>query len=172
MPRFKPSLRRKGQTLVEFAISWTAIVFPLTMMLVFGTQLLWVWHSIGEVTREGARYAATHCWQPGGANVQNYIRENLPAMPDAQTIASGGTEIVVTYYQRNAETGDYEDFSCEGTECSRDCVPAAVTVAINNYQFQGVQAYFGLPAVTIPNFSTTIPIESAGCGPDSPNCTP
>ncbi len=164
--------KRRGQMLVEYALSWSAVIFPLTIMIVFGTQLLWVWHSVAEITRDGARYAATHCWQPAGANVVAYMRENLPPMPDSQTIRDGGTEITVSYYQRNAETGDYEDFACEGAECSRDCVPDAVTVAIAGYQFQGIQSYFGLPPVTIPNFSTTIPIESAGCGPDSPDCTP
>ena len=37
---------------------------------------------------------------------------------------------------RNAETGALEDFTCDGAECSADCMPDAVTVRITNYQFR------------------------------------
>ncbi|MBM3735268.1 MAG: pilus assembly protein [Acidobacteria bacterium] len=164
--------RRKGQALVEYALVWSAVFFPLTMMIIFTAQLLWTWHSVVELTRDAARYAATHCYQAGGENVVSYLRQNLPLMPDRGRFQDGGVDIEITYFQRNAETGTLEEFACDGAACSRECVPDAVRVGVANYEFLGIQSYFGLPPVSIPNFSTTIPIESAGCGPDSEDCTP
>ena len=31
-------------------------------MVIFVAEMLWVWHSVVDFTRDGARYAATHCW--------------------------------------------------------------------------------------------------------------
>ncbi len=165
--------RRSGQATMEFALTYAGVFLPLTIMIIFTGQLLWTWHAVVEMTRAGARYAATHCFQSGGANVVQYMRTNTPVSPDSGAFQGGSAEIAVTYFQRNIETGDLEDFACDGSaDCTRECVPAAVKVAVANYEFRGVQAYFGLPPVTLPDFSTTVPIESAGCGPDSTDCTP
>jgi hypothetical protein len=50
-------------------------------------------------------------------------------------------------------------------------VPDAVTVSIANYQFTRFSAFFKLPAVSIPPFTTSVPMESAGCD-ESGNCLP
>ena len=39
------------------------ILRPLTFALIFTAQLLWIWHSVNDFTRQGAGYAATHCWE-------------------------------------------------------------------------------------------------------------
>jgi hypothetical protein len=155
---------------VEFGVTWATVFFPLTMMLIFTTQLLWTWHSVVEFTREGARYAATHCYQGAGNNVVTYMQQNVPPVVDQDALTGGEAEIVVSYYQKNAETGDLEEFTCTGAECTRECVPDAVTVSLNNYQFNGFLGYLGLPAVALPNFSTTVAVQSAGCGPDEEAC--
>ena len=62
-----------GQAAAEYAIVSAGVLLPVTMMLVFTAQLLWVWQSAVEWTREGARYAATHCYQGGGDNVRTVI---------------------------------------------------------------------------------------------------
>lgn len=162
-----------GQALVEYALVWSAIVMPLTAIIIFTAQLLWVWHSVVEFTREGARYAVTHCYQGDGANVRSYMQSNVPKMIAQDQFSSGGAEIEIVYFQRNAETGAIEEFTCQGgAECSRECVPDIVSVRINNYQFTALFSYFGLPPVSLPNFSTTLPVESAGCSPDSESCLP
>jgi hypothetical protein len=165
-------LKRRGQALVEYALVWAGVFFPITVMIVFGAQLLWTWHAVVEFTKQGARYAASHCYQNSGNNTLAWMRSNVPFNADMGQFQAGGVDIEVTFFARDPETGTLGEFTCEGAECSRECVPDAVRVAVANYEFRGVQSYFGLPAVTIPDFSTTIPIESAGCSPDQEDCTP
>ena len=154
---------RAGQQLAEFAISYAFLFLPLSMMIIFTAQLLWVWHSAVEYTRAGARYASTHCYQAGGTNVITYMRANVPPMPDRDLFRDGSAELEVTYYQRDSTTGELGEFTCPGSDCSRDCVPDMVRVRIVNYQFRGLQSYFGLPPVSLPNFQTSLPVESIGC---------
>jgi hypothetical protein len=33
-------------------------------------------------------------------------------------------------------------------------------------------AFLGLPPVSLPNFQTSLPVESAGCDAESGTCTP
>jgi hypothetical protein len=145
-------------------------MLPVTMMVIFTAELLWVWHSVVDFTRDGARYAATHCWQPGGANVVSYMRSNTPIMVDRDQFRDGAADIEVAYFSRNSETGLLEEFSCEGAECSRQCVPDLVRVRVANYSFRAFFSYLGLPPVDVPDFQTMLPIESAGCSPDSEEC--
>ena len=51
---------RCGQSTVEFILAYGSIVLPLTLAIVFTSQLLWIWHGINEFTRQGASYASTH----------------------------------------------------------------------------------------------------------------
>jgi hypothetical protein len=53
---------QRGQATVEYAITFAALIMPLTGMIIFTAQLLWIWHSVVDFTRDGARYATTHCW--------------------------------------------------------------------------------------------------------------
>jgi hypothetical protein len=163
---------KRGQSTIEFALTYAAVILPVTMMLIFGSQLIWVWHSAADFTREGARYAATHCYQGGGANVLSYMRQNTPLMVDRASFSEGAAEIEVTYFSRNAESGELEEFACEGSDCSRECVPDMVRVRISDYEFSHFFSYLGLPPVRMPDFQTIMPMESAGCSPDEEACTP
>jgi len=163
---------RRGQATIEFALTWAGLFFPLTAMIIFTSQLIWVWHSAVEFTRDGARYAASHCYQSGGANVVSYMRSRVPIMVDQDQFRDGQAEIQVSYYAKNADSGVLEEFACDGGDCSRDCVPDAVRVRINNYQFTAFLSYLGLPPVPLPNFQTIVPIESAGCNADEEGCLP
>ena len=170
--RIPPVKRKKnGQALTEFALVYVGLIIPITFAIVFTAQMLWLWHSINEWTREGARYAATHCWQPGGSNVLNYMRSNVPVNVDQEQLQSGQADVEVLFYARDADTGTLSEFSCD-SECSPNCVPDLVTVRVNNYEFRRFMAYLGLSPVQMPNFSTTVPIEGAGCDPEANSCTP
>ena len=158
---------QRGQATIEFAITFAAITMPLTFAIIFTSQLLWVWHSVVDFTRDGARYAATHCYMGGGENVVSYMRSNVPPMVDWEQFAQGGATIEVQYLQRNAETGVMESFACEGSECSTECIPDAVTVRITGYEFRRVLSYLGVSPVSMPDFRTSLPMESAGCSPGS-----
>jgi hypothetical protein len=164
--------RRRGMATVEYAITFSAIIMPLIAMIIFTAQLLWVWHSIVDYTREGARYAVTHCWQGSGDNVVSFMRTNVPAMIDDAQFRGGAAEIVVEYFGHNVENGVLEPFTCDEGECSTACIPDTVTVRIRGYEFRRLLSYFGLPPVPLPDFHTSLPMESAGCDPEQNVCLP
>lgn len=163
--------RQGGQALVEYILMYATVLVPLTFVITFTAQMMWVWNSAVEWTRNGARYAATHCAQGGGGNVQTFMRNNVPPTVDAEQFRGGPAEIQVRYFSRDPDTGELVDYECEN-ECSTTCVPEAVTVRVLNYQFRGMQAYFGLAPIEMPDFATSLPVESAGCDPETGECTP
>jgi len=165
---------RSGQAIGEFAVLYAGVVLPLTFMIVFVSEMLWVWHSVVDFTRDGARYAATHCWMSDGSNVAGpggYMPTHVPLMIDMNQFQNGSAGIQVQYWQAYLTTGALTPFSCGASECSAGCVPDAVTVSITNYQFTRFSGFFKLPAVTIPPFTASVPMESAGCD-ESGNCLP
>lgn len=161
-----------GQSVVEWAIIYAVVMMPLTFAVIYTAQLLWVWHTVAEMTREGARYAATHCWDGTGDNVRAHMRSRVPPVVDQNQFQSGEAEITVEYFARNAETGTLEEFSCDQGECSTLCVPDVVRVGITDYSFRRFFDYLGLPGVPLPDFRTTVPMESAGCDPEQATCAP
>jgi hypothetical protein len=162
--------RRCGQATVEYALIYGAIIMPLTFMIIFVAEMFWVWHSVADYTRESARYAATHCWMGDGSNVQAYMQSHVPPMVDMDQFTSGGAGLTVTYQAIDVDSGSLTEFSCDG-ECTTNCIPDVVTVSISNYQFTRFSGFFKLPAVTMPDFRTTVPMESAGCD-EGGNCLP
>jgi hypothetical protein len=163
--------KQKGAAAVEFLLAGMTLVVPLTFALFFTAQILWIWHSVAEATREGARYASTHCYQ-SGTNVRNYISARaLPAMPERDQFANGSVEINVTYYGRTPDSNELSEFSCE-TECSLGCIPDVVKVQIRNYEYRNFLTYWGIPPIQLPDFQTTVPMEGAGCDPDTGTCIP
>lgn len=172
MIRLSPERKRnRGQATVEYAMLFVGVLMPFTFGLISMAQLLWTWHTAVEYTRMGARYATTHCWQADAGNVREYMRSNIPAVLDNDVILNGPAEIQIQFLKKNAESGVYEDFTCEG-ECSSSCIPDIVSVRIRNYEFRKFLNYLGLPAITMPEFSAIMPVESAGCDPEQGVCLP
>jgi hypothetical protein len=161
----------RGQATIEFVLAWGSVILPLTFMIIFTSQLLWIWHSVADFTRDGARYAATHCWQADGSNVLTYMKANVPLMPDQFQFQNGPAQIVVTYFSKDPDSGALVPFSCDG-DCGTTCIPDVVTVTVTNYQFSTFITTLGLPPVTIPDFHTSVPVESAGCDPEQGVCLP
>ena len=56
--RLSKTGRRSGQATLEFALSYAGVILPLTFGIIFTSQLLWIWHSVADFTRDGARYVA------------------------------------------------------------------------------------------------------------------
>ncbi|MBI1896009.1 MAG: pilus assembly protein [Acidobacteria bacterium] len=167
-----PANGEHGQATVEWAIVFTGLIVPITFAIIFTGQLLWLWHSMVDFTRDGARYAATHCWQGAGENVVNYMRTHVPPTIDMDQFQGGQVDIAVEYFARDPETGTLSEFSCDGSECSTECIPDTVTVRIRNYEFSRFMAYLGLPPIVMPEFQTSLPIEGAGCDPEGAACNP
>jgi hypothetical protein len=89
---------RSGQTMLEYAILYVGVIIPLTFGVIYLAEMLWVWHSVVDYTRDGARYASVHCYESSGQNVISYMQANVPLMIDADQFQSGLAQIVVNYY--------------------------------------------------------------------------
>ncbi|PWT99669.1 MAG: hypothetical protein C5B51_26690 [Terriglobia bacterium] len=160
-----------GQASVEFVLAFAGVLLPATFGLIFVSQLLWVWHSVNDFTRQGAAYAATHCWQSSAANVTEFMRSNVPPMVDRNQFVSGPAQITVSYFAKDPDSGQLTPFTCDG-ECSPDCIPDAVRVSVTGFEYGTFVSSLGLPAVPIPDFQTSLPMESAGCDPEQGSCLP
>jgi len=160
-----------GAGLTEFAVLYSSVVLPLTFMIVVVSEMLWIWHSVADFTRDGARYAATHCWLPDASNVVSYMEANVPLMIDQAQFQAGTAGIAVDYMQQDPSTGSLLEFACNSAACSAGCIPDTVSVSITNYQFLRFSGYFKLPPVTIPPFTTSVSTGSMGCD-ESGNCVP
>ena len=163
--------KRRGQTTFEFALACAGVVFPTLFAVIFTSQLLWVWHSVNEFTRLGASYATTHCWENSGSNVVDFMRSNVPPVISGDQFQSGPAEISVTYFARDPASGQLLPFSCDG-DCSTNCIPDEVTVTVTGYEYRPFVTSLGLPPVPLPNFQTSLPVESAGCDPEQGVCLP
>lgn len=162
---------RGGQEVVEYALLAAGVLIPMIFGTLFVAEVFWVWHSVVDFTRDGARYAATHCWQADTGNVQLYMNTHVPRMIDMDQFQGGSAIITVSYFSRDPETGDMVDFACDAGECSTGCVPDAVTVSVTNYEFRRFFGALGLPPVTLPDFKTSMAVGSAGCD-ETGNCLP
>ena len=156
----------RGQATVEMALVLIFGVLPLTFGLLAFAELGWTYHALVTVTREGARYASTHCWQDSlGSNVVNWVQANAPPFIDRAQLTTGGVQIQVNYWTHNLDTHTSEPFSCSAG-CSPQCVPDSVTVGISGYQFDHFLPALGFQPLQVPSFSTTVEIESAGGDPE------
>src|ERR1700674_4702969 len=93
----RPKPLPHGQTTVEFARAFAGVVLPITLAVIFTSQLLWVWHSVNDFTRQGASYATTHCWESSQGNVVDFMSSNIPPMVGRDQFQSGPVQINDTY---------------------------------------------------------------------------
>jgi hypothetical protein len=163
--------RSSGQATIEYVIVLGGVIIPFVFGLIYLAQMLWIWHGVGEFSRAGAAYAATHCWQASAGNVTSYMQTHVPAMIDEAQFQTGAVTIQVNYFAKDPTTGQLTDFSCD-VECSTECIPDVVVVHVNNYQFRNFVQYLGIAPVTMPDFVTTAAMESAGCDPEQGACLP
>src|SRR6478609_9446011 len=105
-------MRRSGQASIEFALLYSAVILPLTFMVVFVSEMLWVWHSVVDFTRDGATYAATHCWMGDGGNVTTYMTTHVPRMIDMDKFQSGEAGLQISYFSQDPATGQLTPFAC------------------------------------------------------------
>jgi hypothetical protein len=153
---------KRGQASVEFAIALALIVVPITLALLAFIELAWTYHALTTLTRQGARYAANHCWSDSsGSNVASWMQQNAPMFPDRAQLTSGAIQIQISYWRHDLETHTSVPFECGGG-CSAECVPDSVTVSIVGYSFNHFLPLLGLQPLQVPPFSTTIEMQSAG----------
>jgi len=155
---------RSGQALTEFAVLYVGVILPLTFMTFFVAEALWIWHGMAEFTRDGARYAATHCFSGDGNNVLTYMQTHVPPVIDQAQFQTGGGATVNVQYLNSAG----EAFS--NADCG-DCQPDSVSVSVGNYTFGRLAGFLQLPGIPLPPFTTNAAMESAGMTDGSGTCT-
>lgn len=154
--------KRRGQANVEFALVLVAGLLPLSLGLIAFAELAWTYHSLATLTRQGARYAATHCWvDDAGSNVVTWMASNSPPFLDRARLLDGGVQIEVNYWAHDLATHQTTQFSCADS-CAAACAPDSVTVSIRGYQFAHILPTLGFSPLTVPAFSTTLSMESTG----------
>ena len=162
----------RGQATLEMALALLLVIVPMTLALIGFSEVAWTYHALATLTRQAARYAATHCWQDSsGSNVVSWIQSNAPAFPDKPQLQSGGMQILVSYWTHDPVTHQSIPFECAGG-CSPDCVPDSVTVSVSGYQFNHFFPMLGMEPLQAPPFSTTVEMQGAGGDPETGVSTP
>ncbi len=153
---------KRGQATVEMALVLVVAIVPLTLGLIGFAELTWTYHALTTLTRDGARYAATHCWtDDAGSNVVAWMQANSPPFIDRTKLITGQIQIQVSYWTHDSLTHQSIPFTCGGG-CGSECIPDAVTVRIAGYQITGLLVNIGLQPLQVPPFSTTVEMQSAG----------
>src|SRR5579884_3528725 len=161
-------VRSRGQATVETALALVVGMVPLTIALIGFSEIAWTYHALATLTRQGAQYAATHCWQDdSGSNVTGWMIANAPAFPDRPKLATGEIPIQVQYWSHDPVNHLSNPFVCDANTCSPQCVPDSVTVSINGYFYNHFFPYFGLAALQVPSFSSTVEIQGSGANPET-----
>lgn len=135
--------RQKGLYIVEFALV-AALFFVLLFALIEFARALFVWNTLTEATRRGARLAVV-C-PVDHASIANVTVFNAPAAAGASPILPG---------------------------LNSGMVSVSYPAGLVRVQITGYQHTLLIPLVsttlTAPVFETTLPRESLGCVPDMAN---
>lgn len=155
----KSNKGERGATLIEFAIAATVFLTILFSVIEF-SRLYWIHNALRDAARRGTRYATIRKNDAAGiAAVKNMVVYGDPnANPATATPVAPG----LTINNVNVQYQNYNGI----------LLSSRATVTITNYQFQ-----FYIPwlssAITMPNYRTSLPGESAGFIPcDIPSGTP
>lgn len=143
---------QKGITMVEFAICGAMLLLAIIGALEMA-YAMYVWNTVGEAVRRGARIAAV-CPIDNADVLEAAIladegSSNSPIIKGFSTANIG----LVYYTSAGVGTTSYDQASF-------------VTVSIANFNFEFVTPFVG-GTLTVPPFSTTVPVESLGYLPDT-----
>jgi hypothetical protein len=152
--------QQKGLYIVEFALV-AALFFVLLFGMIEFARALFVWNTLTEATRRGARLAAV-C-PVGHASIANVTVFNAPG-------AGGASPILPTLNTSDVVT-DYLDQAGAVTGILDDIRYVRVSIVGFSHVLLIPALLPGLPAMTLtaPTFETTLPSESLGCVPDMDN---
>jgi Flp pilus assembly protein TadG len=153
---------QRGAAMVEFAL--IALLF---FMLLFGiiefARAMFVYNTLVEATRRGARVAAVCPVSPEGINQVKFITTfNLANGTGASLLGlSAASNIAVKYYKKNMTTPITVTSTYPSVKNSDYDEIRFVSVEITNYTHKLFIPLFS-STLTAPNVSTTLPSESLG----------
>ena len=145
--------RQGGTTTVEFAIV-ASVLFVVLFGVIEVGRALFVWNTLSEATRRGARIAAV-C----PVNHASVARGAVFGDP----LAGDTSPILRNLTAANIQV-DYLDDSGTPTAVFEDI--SYVRVGITNYQHT-MMIPLMVTTITAPSFSTTLPAESLGYIPET-----
>ncbi len=143
---------QQGTTTVEFAIL-ASVLFVLIFGVIEIGRAFFVWNSVGEVTRRGARLAAVCPVNHG--SISKVSMFNAPDGGSESELLSGLTDDNISL--------EYLDDGGTATIVFTEI--KSVRVGISDYQHNLLIPFFNM-SITVPEFSTTIPAESLGYIPE------
>ncbi len=151
--------RQQGLTTVEFSIIGTLFFIVLFAVIEFG-RMLFVWNTLTEATRRGARVAVV-C-PPGHVAIARIAVFNDPGTSGASPVVNGldPADVVVEYLDQAGVLVATPAANPEKVEYVR--------VRISGYQHSLLIPLFNrlFTDADIPDFETTLPRESLGAVPD------
>lgn len=148
--------RQNGMTSVEFAVIGTVLLLVIFAVIETG-RLMWVWETLTEATRRGARVAAV-C-PVNHAGIANMTVFNAPDTGGESAILNGLTtgNVVVEYLDGGSVL--------LGAPANDDwCDIEYVRVRIAGFTHQVLIPFVEI-TLDAPEFETTLPAESLGLVP-------
>ena len=126
-----------GATTIEFALG-LLIFLTFALGIMDFARMLFTWNAAGEVTRDGARYAAVSDDMTKQAEVLAQMQQLLPQIEEIEVQWSRADGVACT------------PSTCEG-----------VTVGIKDLDYQWISPIAGAvaPLIPMPKFSTYLPRE-------------
>lgn len=145
--------RQHGVAAVEFALV-AIVLFTLIFSIIEFGRALFIWNSIAEATRLGARLAVV-CDKSTASN--NAIKTRMRNFVQSLTLTNAN--IAITYFSAGALPN-----ACDKASCT------SVEVKMTGASFSPVIPMLGL-TIPVPDFATTLPRESMdSAGGTNPVC--
>jgi Flp pilus assembly protein TadG len=148
--------RQRGQTLLEFALV-ALLFFVVLFCLIEFARALWTWNTIVQATRAGARFAVVEAPVASDTTVKNYVvylngaGTGSPVLPGLTS-----SHVQVSYLKHNPPNPPIT-----ASTVSEKYDADVVQISISGYSFTFIVPFFD-SSITIPSFTTTLPIEGLG----------
>ena len=148
----------RGQTLVEFAFVCVLFLTVLFGIIEFG-RALWTWNTIVQATRAGARFAVVEAPSATDDQVKNFVVYYNAAGTGDPVLPGLSTSNVTVQYMKNS--GKVCPDSSSPDPCPDKYAADIIQVSVTGYTFSFLVPFVGT-SLTLPAFTTTLPVEGLG----------
>lgn len=164
LPHPHPLPRQRGAAIVEFALI-CMLFFTLVLGIIELGRMLYLYNTMQEVTRRGAREAVIR-WVDEGATIKSlalFGGSTLPAAPELTTsnvtikyLNAAGNEVT----NLPLDAGDNMS-ACNDALRVNDCI-YSVSVSLDNVTFVPLVSLFGMLNIAMPTTKVVMYAESLG----------
>jgi Flp pilus assembly protein TadG len=154
---------QRGAAAVEFALAGLFVFFPLMLALVDAGRAFFLYNTMQEITRRGAR-EATIRWIDKTSTIQNLALFGGNTVPGAPEITT--SNVVIEYLNSTSDTpissfptspGDNMS-ACADVTRTAQCIDR-VRVSLVGVKYHSL---FGIPDITLPTSTVILHAESLG----------